>query len=148
SWGQMLTRFFKPGIAVANHAESGESIKSSLGAHRVQKVLASISPGDYVFIQFGHNDMKDKATNALAVYKSNLEKLVDDIRARHAAPVLITSMERMAGVENDTLGAYPATVIEVAKEKGTALIDLHSMSRVLYRALGPDLKKAFQDGTH
>src|SRR5690606_29250168 len=70
SWGQMLTRFFQPGVAVANHAESGESLKGSLRARRVRKVLESISPGDYVFIQFGHNDMKDKAVDALEKYRT------------------------------------------------------------------------------
>jgi lysophospholipase L1-like esterase len=148
SWGQMLTRFFKPGVAVANHAESGESLKSSLGAHRVEKVLTSLKPGDYVFVQFGHNDQKDRATNAVAVYKRNLEKLVADVRARKATPVLVTSMERMAGIDKDTLANYPATMQEVAKENDVALIDLHAMSRALYRAIGPQLKQAFQDGTH
>ena len=148
SWGQMLTRFFLPGVAVANHAESGESLKSSLGARRVEKVLTSLHNGDYVFVQFGHNDQKDKATNAVAVYKANLEKLVSDVRARGATPVLVTSMERTSGVEKDTLAEYPATMMEVAKEQKVALIDLHAMSRVFYRALGPDLKRAFVDGTH
>ena len=148
SWGQMLTRFFKPGVAIANHAESGESLKSSLGARRVAKVLAAMKSGDYVFIQFGHNDQKDRATNALATYKTNLKKLVVEVRARRGTPVLVTSMERMAGVENDTLGQYPLTVREVAQEDGVALIDLHAMSRTFYRALGPNLNKAFQDGTH
>ncbi len=148
SWGQMLTRFFKPGVAVANHAESGESLKSSLAARRVEKVFTSLRAGDYVFVQFGHNDQKDLAPDALAVYRANLKQLVADIRARGATPVLVTSMERMAGVEKDTLGEYPATVRSVATETGAALIDLHAMSRVFYKALGPDLKTAFQDGTH
>jgi lysophospholipase L1-like esterase len=148
SWGQILPRFFTPAVAVANHAESGESLKSSLHARRVEKVLTSLKPGDYVFVQFGHNDQKDHATNALAVFKSNLKQLVADVRARQATPVLITSMERMAGVEKDTLGVYPATVSDVAREETVALIDLHAMSRTLYRALGPQLKQAFQDGTH
>ena len=148
SWGQMLPRFFQPGVAVANHAESGESLKSSLGAHRVQKVLSSIKPGDYLLIQYGHNDQKDRATNALANYKTNLLKLVADARARGATPVLVTSMERTAGVDEDTLGEYPATVRQVARAEKVPLIELHDMSRALYRALGPDLKRAFQDGTH
>ncbi|HWX19118.1 MAG TPA: rhamnogalacturonan acetylesterase [Candidatus Binatia bacterium] len=148
SWGQMLTRFFKPGVAVANHAESGESLKSSLGARRVERVMTSLKPGDYVLVQFGHNDQKDRATNALATYRVNLKKLVTDVRARGATPVVVTSVERMAGVEKDTLGEYPATVREVAKEEAVALVDLHAMSRVLYRALGSNLNRAFQDGTH
>lgn len=148
SWGQMLPRFFKPEIAVANYAESGESIRSSLGAHRFDKVFSLMKPGDYLFVQFGHNDMKDKATNALAVYKANLKKIVARTRELGGTPVLVTSMERKGGVEHDTLAGYPQTVRDVTKEENCALIDLHAMSRTLYRALGADLDKAFQDGTH
>ncbi|MFM2296236.1 MAG: hypothetical protein RLZZ350_2649, partial [Verrucomicrobiota bacterium] len=110
SWGQMLPRFFSDRVCVANYAESGEAIKSSLGANRFKKIYATIRPGDYLFVQFGHNDMKDKATNALAVYKTNLKKIVADTRALGATPVLVTSMERKAGVEHDTLAGYPDTV--------------------------------------
>src|SRR5206468_3669852 len=60
SWGQMLPRFFKPGVAVANYAESGESIRSSLAAKRFEKIFSLLRPGDWLFIQFGHNDMKEK----------------------------------------------------------------------------------------
>jgi lysophospholipase L1-like esterase len=148
SWGQMLTRFFQPGIAVANHAESGESLKNSLRSNRVKKVLSTIKPGDYLFVQYGHNDMKDKATNALATYRTNLKQLVADTRAKGATPVLVTSMERKAGVDKDTLADYPRTVRELAREEGVPLIDLHAMSRTLYRALGTNLDAAFQDGTH
>lgn len=148
SWGQMLPRFFGAGVAVANYAQSGESIKSSLGAKRFDKVFSLMKTNDWLFVQFGHNDMKDKATNALAVYKSNLKKIVAQTREKGGTPVLVTSMERKAGLEHDTLADYPQTVRDVAKEDGVALIDLHAMSKVFYRALGADLHKAFQDGTH
>ena len=148
SWGQMLPRFFDGIIAVANYAESGESVKSSLGAHRFDKVWSVIQPGDYLFVQFGHNDMKDKATNALAVYKSNLKQIVAKARSHGATPVLVTSMERKAGVNGPTLAGYPEAVREVAHEQGTALIDLNAMSVKFYRALGADIGLAFQDGTH
>jgi len=148
SWGQMLPRFFKPEIAVANHAQSGESIKSSLGAWRFEKVFSLMKPGDWLFLQFGHNDMKDRATNALAAYRENLRKIVARAREQGGTPVLVTSMERKSGVERDTLEGYPDAVRAVAREEGVALIDLHAMSKVLYRALGADLDKAFQDGTH
>ena len=148
SWGQMLPRFFQPDVAVANYAESGESVKSSLGAHRFDKVFSLLKPGDYLFVQFGHNDMKDKATNALAVYKSNLEKIVARTRQLGGTPVLVTSMERKNGIDHDTLAGYPDTVRAVAKEQNCALVDLNAMSRTFYRALGADLDKAFQDGTH
>lgn len=148
SWGQMLPRFFGPGVAVANYAQSGESIKSSLSAKRFDKVFSLMKTNDWLLVQFGHNDMKDKATNALAVYKSNLKKIVAQTRERGAMPVLVTSMERKNGIEQDTLAGYPQTGRDVAQEDGVVLIDLHAMSKVFYRALGPHLAKAFQDGTH
>jgi lysophospholipase L1-like esterase len=148
SWGQMLPRFLKPDVVVANNAESGESLKSTLGAHRLDKVLSTMKKGDYLFIQFGHNDMKDKGANPLASYKSNLEKFVKAARDKGATPVLITSMERKEKFEQGTLGEYPETVRSVAKEQNVALIDLNVMSKTLYTALGSDIDKAFQDGTH
>lgn len=148
SWGQMLTRFFKPDVAVANYAESGESLKSSLGARRIDKVMGLIKPGDWLMVQFGHNDMKDKTPNAVEAYKANLKKLVADIRAKGATPILVTSMERKSGVEKDTLSDYPAKVRQLAKEDKVPLIDLHAVSKILYRAMKSDLDKAFQDGTH
>jgi lysophospholipase L1-like esterase len=144
----MLPRFLKPDVVVANNAESGESLKSTLGAHRLDKVLSTMKQGDYLFIQFGHNDMKDKAADALATYKSNLEKFVKAARDKGATPVLVTSMERKDKFEQGTLGEYPETVRQVAKEQNVALIDLNAMSKTFYRALGSDLGKAFQDGTH
>jgi lysophospholipase L1-like esterase len=148
SWGQMLPRFFKPEIAVANYAESGETIASSLHAQRFEKIFSRMKPGDYLFVQFGHNDMKDRATNALASYRSNLEKIVARTRALGGTPVLVTSMERKNGVNQDTLMGYPQTVRDVAQVEHCALIDLNAMSRVFYRALGANLGRAFQDGTH
>lgn len=148
SWGQMLPRFFNAQVAVANYARSGESIKSSLGAHRFEKIFSVIRPGDFLLLQFGHNDMKDKATNALAIYQTNLKKLVAAARAKGATPVLVTSMERKAGVNSNTLGRYPDTVRAVAAEDGVPLVDLNVMSLKFYRALGADLDRAFQDGTH
>ncbi len=148
SWGQMLTRFFKPEVAVSNHAQSGESIRSSLGAKRFDKVWSQIQPGDYLFLQFGHNDMKHRADDALEMYRKNLLDIVAEAKKRGATPVLVTSMERKSGIENDTLEGYPDAVRDVAAKTDTALIDLHAMSKILYKALGDDLDKAFQDGTH
>jgi lysophospholipase L1-like esterase len=148
SWGQMLPRFFKPEVAIANHAESGETIADSLRAQRFEKIFSLMKPGDYLLVQFGHNDMKNHAPDALATYKSDLEKIVERTRSEGGTPVLVTSMERKNGVEQNTLMGYPQTVRDVAKEENCALIDLNAMSKVFYRALGSDLSRAFQDGTH
>jgi lysophospholipase L1-like esterase len=148
SWGQMLPRFFEPGVAIANHAESGESLRSSLNARRVEKVLRALQPGDYVLVQFGHNDQKDRSTNALAVFQTSLRQLVAAVRARSATPVLIASMERKSGARNNTLAGYPDAVRAVAREEGVPFINLQRMSQALYLALGTDLDLAFVDGTH
>src|SRR5207237_9765620 len=82
SWGQMLARFFKPGIAISNQAESGESLRSSLGARRLDKVLDQMKPGDYLFIQYGHNDEKEKfpGAGAFGNYKTELRQFVTEFR--------------------------------------------------------------------
>lgn len=148
SWGQMFTRFFKPGVAISNHAESGESLRSSLAARRVAKVEAEMKKGDYVFIQFGHNDQKSKQPDALETFEVSLGTLVREIQARGVTPVLVTSMERKAGVTKDTLAGYPDAMKRVAEKEKATLIDLHAMSRELYVGLGNDLDAAFRDGTH
>ena len=148
SWGQMLPRFFKADVAVANNAESGETIANSLKAQRFEKIFSLMKPGDYLFIQFGHNDMKDKATNARALYKTNFKKVVERTRALGGTPVLVTSMERKSGFERGTLMGYPQTVRDVAMEEHCPLIDLNAMSKEFYTALGTNIDSAFQDGTH
>jgi lysophospholipase L1-like esterase len=157
SWGQMLTRFFGPGVAIANHAESGESLRSSLGARRLDKVLSLIKPGDYLFIQYGHNDQKEKGegVGAFTTYKADLKMFVAETRKRGATPVLVTSVNRRnfneQGKVYSTLGDYPEAVRQVAKEEKVALIDLNAMSKAFYEALGPQRSAlAFKegDGTH
>lgn len=155
SWGQMLPRFFNDRVAVANHAQSGESLRSSLGAHRLDKVTSVMRPGDYLFIQYGHNDMKERGDGigAFTSYKADLERFVAAARARGGIPVLVTSMHRKsldaAGKIKNTLGDYPEAVRTVAREQKVALIDLHAMSALFYEALGPaEIAAAFQDGTH
>jgi lysophospholipase L1-like esterase len=148
SWGQMLPVFFKPAVAVANYAESGETIADSIAGNRFKKVFSLMKTGDYLFVQFGHNDMKSKQPDALGQYKKDLIDVVKETRARGGIPVLVTSMERKAGVERTTLAGYPDAVREVARREHCAHIDLNAMSIAFYKALGPKLDSAFVDGTH
>ena len=146
SWGQMLPRFFKPGIAVANHAESGETLKSFITGLRLDKVLSQMKKGDWLFIQFGHNDMKENwpqtYVQAFTTYKQYLKVLIAEARLRGATPVLVTSMHRRNfgpdGKIRNTLGDYPEAVRQTAREEKVALIDLHAMSAAFYEALGPE----------
>jgi lysophospholipase L1-like esterase len=155
SWGQMLPRFFKPEVAVANHAESGESLRSSLAARRLDKVLSKMKAGDYLFIQYGHNDMKERGEGfgAFTTYRADLKRVIAGARNRGGIPVLVTSMHRKkldaSGKVINTLGDYPEAVRRTAKEENVPLIDLNAMSKRLYEALGPqNIAKAFQDDTH
>ncbi|HEX8914546.1 MAG TPA: rhamnogalacturonan acetylesterase [Humisphaera sp.] len=140
SWGQMLPRMFKPDVAVANHAESGETLGSSTGARRLDKVLSLLRPGDFVLVQYGHNDMKSKDPNAVQTYKAALKDWTRKIKARGGTPVLVTPMNRHrfdGPTVVNTLGEYPDMVRQAAAEEGVKFIDLHAMSKTLYEALGP-----------
>ena len=157
SWGQMLTRFLKPDIAVANHGESGESLRSFFGERRFDKVMSLIRPGDFLLIQMGHNDQKDTAPGAGAFtsYTEFLKKMVASAREKGATPVVITPMNRLtfdADVKiTNSLGDFPEAVRRVAAEDHVALIDLNAMSKPFYEALGPvEAHKAFagKDTTH
>ena len=157
SWGQMLTRFFKSGLAVSNQAESGDSLRSSLAARRLDKVLSTMAAGDYLFIQYGHNDEKEKGAGvgAFTTYKADLKHFVEEARRRGGIPVLITPVQRRTfdaeGKITNSHGDYPEAVRQVAKELNAPLIDLNAMSKTFYEALGPEKSKlAFKegDGTH
>ncbi|MCM3873183.1 MAG: rhamnogalacturonan acetylesterase [Pyrinomonadaceae bacterium] len=146
SWGQMLPRFFGPGVAIANHAESGETLKSFITGMRLDKVLSQMKRGDYLFMQFGHNDQKQQwpqtYVEAFTTYKAYLKAFVAEARLRGAIPVLVTSMNRRTfdpnGKITNSLGDYPEAVRQTAKEENVALIDLNAMSKTFYEALGVD----------
>ena len=145
SWGQMIPRFFQAKkIAVANYAESGEALNSFRSARRLEKILNLMKKGDYLFIEFGHNDMKQKGEGigAFTSYKTELLRYISDVRKKGGIPVLVTSMHRRsfdsAGHIINTLGDYPEAVRQAAKETNSALIDLNAMSKLLYEAWGPE----------
>ena len=144
AWGQMLPMFFGLGLSVANEAESGETIKSFVGERRYAKVLSTMKQGDFVMIQFAHNDQKPGAgyVPAQTEYKDLLRRFIVDTRARGATPILVTSMNRRSfGPEGHivpTLGDYPASMREVAASEHVELIDLNAMSKTLFEAMGPE----------
>lgn len=145
SWGQKLPRFFDGTIAVSNHAESGETLKSFVTEQRLDKLLSTLKAGDWVMIQFGHNDQKAQwpqtYAEAASTYRSWLRTYVAEIRRRGATPILVTSPDRRnfdaRGKITSTLGDYPDAMRAVAQEEKLALVDLNAMSRAFYEALGP-----------
>lgn len=145
AWGQMLPSFFQPGkVAIANYAESGEALNSFISARRLEKVLSLMKPGDYLFIEFGHNDQKQKGEGIgpFTSYKRDLKFFITEARRKGGIPVLVTSMHRRNFDSTDkvvnTLGDYPAAVRQTAAEENVAIIDLNNMSKTLYEAWGPD----------
>lgn len=170
SWGQMIPRFFKPGVAIANHAESGLTLGSFMGSRRLDKVMSVIKPGDYLFIEFGHNDQKEKGPND-GPYKSYTERFrtfISKAREKGAIPVIVTSTSRRSfnteGKTVNTLGDYPAAARKVAQDEKVQLIDLNEMTTRFYDAMGvepskkafvhypantfPGQEKALEDNTH
>jgi lysophospholipase L1-like esterase len=154
SWGQKLPRFFAPTLAVANHAESGETLKSFVTEQRLDKLLSTLRAGDWVMIQFAHNDQKvqwpQTYADAATTYRAWLRAYIAEVRRRGATPILVTSPDRRnfdaAGHIESTLGDYPEAMRVVAQEESVALIDLNAMSRRLYEALGPETAaRAFAD---
>jgi lysophospholipase L1-like esterase len=146
----MLPRFFKPGVAIANYAESGEALRSFTAEKRLEKLLTQMHRGDYLFIQFAHNDQKPGGAyvEAFTTYKEWLKRFIAEARQRGATPVLVTSMHRRSfgedGKIRNTLGDYPEAMRQTAREENVPLIDLNVMSKAFYEALGPEgSKKAF-----
>lgn len=158
SWGQMLTRFLKPEVVIANHGESGETFKAAQARGRLAKILSLMQPGDYLIMQFGHNDMKEQGEGigAFTSFKSSIKHFVDETRKHGGLPVLVTPVQRRNFDADRKIvnshGDYPEAVRQVAREDHVPLIDLHAMSKTLYEALGPDRSVALfsmpEDRTH
>lgn len=146
-WGQALPLFFGPKASVANHAESGRALRSFKGERRFDKILAQLRAGDFVLIQFGHNDQKEKGegVGAFTTYATRLREYVAAIRAKAAKPVLITAVARRRfddqGKVVESLGDFPEAVRRVSKELSVPLIDLNASSKQVYQALGVEPSK-------
>ncbi len=170
-WGEMLESKFKPGtVKVDNRAMNGRSTTSFIAEGRWKALIDSVQKGDFVYIQFGHNDQKkDKASVYAApdAYRTNLAGFVKDVRAKRATPILMTSIARRrfeAGRVVQTHGEYPELVKSVAKELNVVLIDMERKtdamlvkygeegSRRLFLHLKPgehvNYPKGVEDNTH
>ena len=155
SWGQMLTALFEPGVAIANHAESGETLKSFVTELRFDKLLSQMKPGDWLLIQFGHNDQKANWPQTYAdpqiTYPAWLRTCIAEARRRGAHPVLVTSPERRNyepdGKVRRTLADYAEAARKVAREEQIPLLDLQARTVTLYEALGEtEAAKLFNEG--
>ncbi len=141
-WGQMFQPLFSVQVTVENHASNGRSTKSFRDEGRWDAVCGKLQPGDYVFIQFGHNDQKATDSTRYAspeVYAENLRRYVRQTREKDAIPLLLTPIVRRhfeEGALVDSHGEYPAAVRRVAAEEGVALIDMERLTRDWVSSLG------------
>lgn len=148
-WVQMLPEFLTDEATVFNHAVNGRSTRSFIQEHRWDSVVAKLQEGDYVFIQYGHNDQKiedpERYTNPHTAYRHNLIQFIEDARAKRAIPVLFTSIVRRDFNEQGTLvdshGAYPVETRLVAQEYKVPLIDLQYLTEQLEEAYGVENSK-------
>ena len=150
SWGQMFPWFFDTQVAIANYGESGERADTFMGAGRLRKILTQLQPGDYVFVEFGHNDMKLKGPGKGGYYffATQLKTFIDEIRAAGGIPVMVSPTHRRnfdaEGHIVESHEDYPEAMEWVARREGVTFLDLHTMSGIFYEAMGPeDSKKAF-----
>ncbi|MET9354923.1 rhamnogalacturonan acetylesterase [Streptomyces sp. NPDC006617] len=162
-WGMALPFFLRKELRVANHAVNGRSSKSFVDEGRLDVVLGAIRPGDFLLIQFAHNDEKDedptRYTEPWTTYQQYLRRYVDGARARGARPVLATPVERRrfdaAGKAVPSHGEYPAAMRALARQEGVALLDVQALSLALWQRIGVEGTKAYfnwtateQDNTH
>ena len=171
SWGQMITRWFGPEVTISNHAESGLTARTFLGSGRLDKILTTLKKGDYVVVEFGHNDEKEKkpGDGAWYHYVYNLKIFVDQVRAKGAEIIFCTPTQRRAFTDDgqritNTHGDFPAAMRSVAEREHVPVIDLNGMTTQMYLTMGvedskhllvhypantfPGQDKALADNTH
>jgi lysophospholipase L1-like esterase len=149
-WGMPFAYFFDNTVTVENRARGGRSTRTFISEGRWQVVADSMQEGDYVLMQFGHNDeakeerYKDRYT-PVPDYKTNLIKFVTETRAKKANPVIITPVTRMRfdknGIQQETHIEYTAAAWEIGNEYKVPVIDLDARSRELLQQLGPQNSK-------
>lgn len=146
-WGMPFVYFFDSTVTVENHAKNGRSTRTFLSENRWQPIADNLSEGDYVLIQFGHNDEAKEKTDRYTSpedYKKNLVKFITESRSKNATPILLTPVSRRKfkdGVAQETHIEYSSLVFEVAKEQNVPVIDLDTKSRELYQQLGEEGSK-------
>ena len=147
SWGQMITRWFEPQVAIANFAESGLSCTSFLAQLRLDKILSQLKKGDYVIVEFGHNDEKEKKAGdgAWYSYSRNLKIFIDRVKEVGGNIIFCTPTARRSFDNNgriiNTHGDYPTAMKAVAMRENVPVIDLTQMSTTFYETLGVEGSK-------
>jgi lysophospholipase L1-like esterase len=147
-WGTPFKTFFDSSVTVDNRAKNGRSTRTFIEENLWQPIVEQLQPGDYVFIQFGHNDEAMEKVGRYTspeAYKKNLGRFIDDARKHNAQPVLLSPVTRRQfdrdGKIRETHTAYSPLVKEVASRKNTPFIDLDKKSRDLLQEFGEENSK-------
>lgn len=149
-WGEYLQSYFGASVRIENRAINGRSTKSFISDGRLEAIRKEFKAGDYLFIQFGHNDEKKddplRYTDPETEYRCNLIQYIEAARQLGGTPVLLTSVSRRrfnsAGeLDPFAVGAYPEVMRQVAEETHTPLLDIFTASQALYRSLGEEASK-------
>ncbi len=148
-WGQIFERFFTDDIKICNHASPGRSTKSFMEQGCLDEALKDLKAGDYLFIQFGHNDGKaedpTRYTEPFTTYKHNLSEYIAGARAAGAFPLLLSSIERRVFSGDGSIipshGEYPKAMLELADELKVPFIDMTSKSQLLFNQAGAEKSK-------
>ncbi|MCX7983815.1 MAG: GDSL-type esterase/lipase family protein [Bacteroidetes bacterium] len=148
-WGQMFPMFFTRDVEIFNHARNGRSTKSFLAEGRWKTIYEQLQSGDYVIIQFGHNDAKKDDSTRFAAprpeYKENLRRFIREAREKNAIPILLTPVTRRDFNEHGEFVAthfeYPDAMKEVAREENVFLIDVFELSKSVVGPMGPEGSK-------
>jgi len=150
-WGQMAPGFFKSSLAIANYAESGLTASGFYSMKRLAKILAEVKKGDFVTVQFAHNDQKNQ--NDVNNYEATLTKYANEIKAKGATPLFVTSTARQNETDPKTaVGGLPERMRALGKKLGVTVLDLNQHSITLGKALGGNKEKMYMytasDKTH
>lgn len=148
-WGQLLPIYFKDPAAVVNYAMNGRSTKSFIDEGRWETVRKALRPGDWLIVEFGHNDEKKEKPAVYAAadttFRENLRRFIREARDARANPILATPIARRkfdaAGKPVDTHGDYPAAVRAVAVEEKVPLLELTTLSAEMLAGYGPERSK-------
>ena len=150
SWGQIIPRFLKPNVVLANYAEAGETLLGFKREKRLQKLLSQMKKGDYMLVDFVHNDQKPGVDHleAFTTYKAELKYYISEARKKGGIVILVTPINRRRFDENgkiiNSFEDYPKAMRETAEEEKVVLIDMCAISKTLFEALGTEnSKKAF-----
>lgn len=152
-WGQMLHMYFNKTARVENYARNGRSTKSFIAEGHWDKVVAALKPGDFVIIQFGHNDEKMEnvkvGTAPYGEFTANLVRFIREAREHQALPILATPVARRkfdgAGKLTNSHRDYPDAVRKVAAAEKVPLLDLCVVTEKLLQQLGPEGSKRLFD---